>query len=656
MSFQQKPNSSGSGSTLEELYGGERFIEDHIVSAAVLYHQGHIPPLHHLLALPLTFTCTQTPHGTLAKVVHWPLTLLSTLYIACLRFMAVSLPQHSRRFVVTCAPVALTLTFVLCYVSGPFMSAFCHTLPVLAFCGSFSIMVTSTGLILLNRQRLECLRVWSAVFSHFCPELDVARAEGKFAAHCWRPYILLCGSVLLYVSTTPLVPQMLIVVFMPIMCMCSSLMFFLAVECVAVWHFISLALYLIALRPEVYEWVGALLQGIGLGEWWVEGTTMQVLGGVSLHLGIGTLLHLLWLSLQVCVGMVRGFKHLPPHLASLIWAHLAFVGSAEVTAPEDLIYPVVSWLALILVPACISVSVVVLPLLACIALARFGAGQDTLVLVFVLGACGTALAQRTWPRVVGGVLRGVLVCVGIVVLLRPSTLLAPASTPSHHSPLRWDAYKNVCMPSNTPQAGNVHVCAPLLGTAVRWRGSVIQTDVTQIRNLPQTMISYLPSFLEVPARCYLGQRAPECLAKIKKDGKEPDETCEVIRTALGQSGCSLHKWNEYEYDITLKMQSSYWKFGGSKGEVSLHADDTFTNFVVGLQEGDVVEFTATMTAGVGTNHLTLTLSAIKCVTCKLAPIDATTYASSTNTALHPDNFKKAGRYAFNFFLAPTLTV
>ncbi|XP_050731686.1 wolframin-like isoform X2 [Eriocheir sinensis] len=651
----EEKSDSSSGSTLEELYGGERFLEDHIISAAVLYHQGHIPPLHHLLDLPLTFTCTPTPQGTLARAVRWPLDLLSALYIAWLRFIAISLAKHSRKCVATCGPVALVLTFVLCYVSGPYVLACGRALPVVIFCGSFAVMVTSTALVLLDRQRLGCLRVWSAVFSHFCPELDVAGAERRFESRCWRPYVLLCASVLVYVSATPLVPHTLTVAFMPVMCLCSGLMFFLGVECVAVWHFISLALYLMALRPEVYGWVGAALQGVGLGGWWVEGAAMQVWGAVNLHLGIGTLLHLLWLSLQVCVGVVRGPKHLPSHLASLMWAHLAFVGSVEVTEPQDLIYPVVSWLALILVPACVSVGVVVLPVLLCVALAKLGVGQDTLMLAFILGACVTALAQRMWPRVVGGVLRVVVVCAGVVVLLRPSAVLAPVSTPSQHSPLLWDAYKNVCLPSNNAQAENVHVCAPLLGTAVRWRGSIIQTDVTQVRNLPQTMILYLPSFLEVPVKCYLGQRAPECPTKVKEDRTELDERCEVIRTALGPSGCSLHEWNEYEFVIALKMQSSYWKFGRGEGEVSLRADDTFTHFVLGLREGDMVEFTATMSAGIGTSRLTLTLSAIKCITCKLAPVDAAT-ASTTNTALHSDSLRKAGKYAFNFFLAPTLTV
>ena len=644
--------------TLEELYGGERFTEDHIVSAAILYHQGCFPPLHHLLSLPLTLTHTATPTTTLSRVMHWPLTLLLDLYGTCLQFLAVTLVRQGRKCVLAWSPFVLALMFVLFYVFGGRVDAFRHVVPVVVFCGSFVVMVTSSAGVLLNRRRMECVRMWSRVYSHFCSELDVGKAEARFKAGCWRPYAGLCVSLVVCVCVLPFVPHMLVVWSVPVMCVLGCVMLVLAVDQVALWHFVSVALYLMALSPEVPGVVGEALQDVGVGGWWVVGDTVKVGGGVNLHLGIGTVIHLLWLSLQVCVGVARGPAHLPPHLSGLIWTHLAVVAWRKVAVVQELVFPVVVWLVVWLVPAAASLSMVVIPAAVCVVVARLGATQEVVVLWLVLSCGVTFLCERVWPWVAGGVARVVVVCGVVVVMLKPSaiftspTLHTHTHTHSQHSPLQWNAYKNVCVPSNTLQAGSVHGCAPLLGTAVRWRGSVLQVNVVEIRNLPRKIISFLPSFLEVPVKCYLGDKPPECRPESAVDGIVYERCRTVIRTALGPGACSLHGWNEYQFEMKLAMEESYWKFGLGEGEVSVLADNTFTEFMLGVSAGDVVEFTATMTAGVGTAHLTLSLSAIKCVTCKLK---ASTVADSTTTTT-TTTLDQAARHLFNFFLSPTLTV
>lgn len=648
------PPETPNTANLEELYGGERLSEDHLVSAAVFHHQGCIPPLHHLLSLPLTPTHPHT-RTTLHSLVHRPLKLLQDLYNACLQFLAVSLPQFARRYGVFVSVFSLVVLSVLFYVFGLRLSVFSGVLPVLVFCVGFVVMVASSSAILLNGKRLSCHRMWSRVFVHFCSELDVAVAERRFRAQCWRPYALLCVSVLVFVSAMPLIPHTLFVAFLPVLFVFGFLIFFLAVDRVELWHLVSLALYLLALNPGVVDVAGVegvvagTLKSVGVNEW-VFGSSFQVWGGVNLNFGVGTILHLLWFMLQVCVGVVRGPTHLPSHLAGLAWAHLAVVGCSKVTAPQELMCPVAVWLVLTLVAAAASVTVLCVPLVLCAVVFKIGATQEMLAVTFLLCGCVAFLCQRLWPRLTSVMFRVTIVCAVILLLLRPNAAFSPA--PPQHSTLQWDVYKNVCA-AKTTQAENVHGCAPLIGTAVRWRGSITQVTVTTIRNIPLKILSFLPAFLEGPVKCYLGRRLPECNSK----DATTQNRCLAIRSALGGSACSLDEWNEFMFAVKLGMQESYWKFGVD-AEVSLHADHTFANFMMGLREGDVVEFTGTMTAGVGTDHLSLSLSAIKCVTCKLKanPVDVVASPAVSPTLPLSLTLREAARGVFNFILAPTLTL
>ncbi|MPC54962.1 hypothetical protein E2C01_048893 [Portunus trituberculatus] len=174
------PTASKSPNTasLEELYGGERYTEDHIISAAILHHHGCIPPLHHLLALPLTPTHHRSP-SALHSLTHKPLKLLRDVYDAFLQFFAVSLVCFVRRYGVFVSAFCIVVLSVVLYVFGLRLSVFSGVLPVVVFCLGFVVMVAASSAILLNGKRLSCHQMWSKVFVYFCGELDVSVSERR---------------------------------------------------------------------------------------------------------------------------------------------------------------------------------------------------------------------------------------------------------------------------------------------------------------------------------------------------------------------------------------------------------------------------------------------------------------------------------------------
>lgn len=645
---QQNHKHPESHTNLEERYGGERFTEEHIVSASVLYCQGRVPPLHHFL----TLISPMPPRSCLLQALHWPQRLLEEICENCVHFLGVTLTNYVGRILRMLTPV--TVGIIICLLAG-FLSFFqaehvAIILPVIMSFVSLIVMLVSSVHLILNRKRFNCFHTWTVVFSHFCPELDVVQAEGRFKARCWKPYAAMSLAIFLYLSTVPLTSPRLMLIFLPVMWISAISTFLLVPEKLTKWQFFSIFLYISAITPSIYgnigHWLVSVTTGTGLEHILAE-NHIDVWWGIRLHLGIGPLLHLLWFGLQLSVLVSSGPSYLPSHLVSVVWYHLAVVASHKVATPIDILYPIAGWSLMVLLPTVSSFVLLVGPAFVCACLGlHIGMDYQSLVLIFFCSMCLMWIMKNWWPNLI-------FVCKLIVVMGMLLTFFQPSSfvksPASRHSSLQWDNFKNVCLPSKDSRAITVHGCLPLQGTVVKWQGSVVQVNIISVYNLPQMLISVLPVALERPLRCYLGQKLSPC--PKSKVVTTQNERCKLLHNVLGSDMCTLETWNEYTFDIKIAMSSSYWKFGSEGSQVILTADSTFQDFMLGVDIGAQVEFVGALFEGIGSHEPKLHISSIKCINCKskLNPVHKGDYQFKTDIKAVPP-------YIFNFFLGPTLTI
>lgn len=607
-----------------------------------------MPPLHHFL----TLTSPMPPRALLLQAVHWPQRILEGIFENFVHFLAVTLTNYVVRILGMLTPV--TGGIIICLLVG-FLSLFkaehvAIILPIIMSFISLIVMLVSSIHMMLNRKRFNCFHTWTIVFSHYCPELDVDQAEGRFKARCWKPYATMSVAVFLYLSTVPLTSSRLMLIFLPVMCMSAILTFLLVPEKLSKWQFFSVLLYISVVNPSIHgsigHWLGSVTTGTGLEHILAE-NHIDIWWRVRLHLGIGPLLHLLWFGLQLSVVVCNGPSYLPSHLVSVVWCHLAVFASQKVAAPTEILYPIAGWSLMILLPTVSSFVLLVGPAFICACLGlHIGMDYQSLIIVFFSSMLLMWMMKNWWPNLI-------FICKMIVVMGMLLTFLQPSffvrSPSTRHSSLQWENYKNVCLPSKDSRAMTVHGCSPLKGTVVKWQGSVVQVNIVSVRNLPQMFISVLPVALERPLQCYLGQKLSPC--PKSKVVTTQNERCKLLHSVLGSDVCTLENWNEYSFDITMAMSSSYWKFGSEGSQVILNADNTFQKFMLRVNIGDQMEFVGTLSEGIGSHEPKLYLSSIKCINCKskLDPVHKGDFQFKADIWAVPT-------YIFNFFLGPTFTM
>ncbi|XP_037787857.1 wolframin-like [Penaeus monodon] len=650
----EQPDDSGdslpvdSNSDLEERYGGERFSEEHLVSAAVIYCNGRVPPIHHFMN-----QVSQNAHShQILNGLLLPMRILKKVYQSCLQFLGVTFTNYVKYLLNILTP--FTSTLIVCLISGLIslvgvnraFSAF----PIFISCISLLVMMVATAHLLLNRKHFDSFHSWSILFSHYCPELDIEHAEGKFKARCWKPYVALFLSVVIYLGTVPLVSPKLVICFLPVMYIFTVLTLFLVPEKLKVWQFISLSIYVMAVTPSVHEcvsqWLFTLAKGTGAEELLVE-QHIDIGWHVKLHLGIGPFLHLMWCNLQILVCVTNKLSILPPHLVTITWCHLAVMASYKIVEPSNLLYPLAAWSLIMMLPSIASLFFLFGPGLM-FAYVCLHVGIDGQLALFVFGACivTTCILKLWFPKLL--IFVKLIITIGTVIaILHPDLILAVPK--AVYSNLQWESYRNVCVPSKDSAALTVHGCLPLQGVFVKWHGSVSSVNIVSVFNLPEMALSTLPYVLRKPLRCYFGKTLSQCPSSKEKTLQI--ERCHMIHSVLGADACTLDSWNEYMFEVKVAMSSSVWKFGAEGSQVTLHADNTFQKFLLGLQIDDEIEFIGSLSNGIGTSQPSLHLTSVSCINCKMK------LPSVKKIYFHIDfDVWVIPAFIFNFFMGPTLTI
>ncbi|KAF2358511.1 Wolframin family, partial [Trinorchestia longiramus] len=140
-SSQISPPSSPQPCSLEERYGGERFLQEHLTAAATSYYQGQLPTLHQFLP-------TLCIHET--RKDDW----------MTARETSTSLDASSNKNIKSNVP----------------RDTFSNSLPLVCLVLSLATMIISSATIFMNYRYLDQFKVWSVLLKHHCPELSTGAA------------------------------------------------------------------------------------------------------------------------------------------------------------------------------------------------------------------------------------------------------------------------------------------------------------------------------------------------------------------------------------------------------------------------------------------------------------------------------------------------
>ena len=636
---------------MEELYGGERFTEEHLVTSAVLYTQGRIPPLHNFI---VPYSSHHPRLQSHSNFFMWPFITCYRIYQYIINMLGNDAINHINAFIKSISPVFAC--FVVMSILATWIvlgyDSFLSMAPSLIWCFSLTSMVLLSAKIIVNLNKLEAFKMWSEVFANYCPMLDVHLAEFRFRKLCWKPYFGMWFSFCIYLGCLPHINNSLVIYTYPTMLLCTFVTFFSLSDRLSLWKFVALLVYCLAVVPAAHDAIKDWLIHYSSGsnfDFLLEDGEFTILGFLQLHYGLAPLLHIIWILIVIAGSITKGLSSVVSHIINVAWCHLTVIATRNVVSPAELVYPAIAWSTLALVPlASSAVSLVGPGVLVSACCLQVGATLWSSLSALLLVSSFILTLRRFWPEGLG-IFKSLMMISCVIYLAQPLyNQKVPLKTPST---LKWESFQKVCFPTeDTTLATSIESCQHFSGVNVRWQGKVSEVNIKSIDNWPKKLTSYLPHSLKNSIRCVLGTTLPSC---YKDKLTDPEfQKCLLLRSVVGPDYCSLHDWNMYNFEVSVTMNNNFWKFSGKEvHQITLTGGNEFKEFLLGLQLGDNIEFIAILENNLGTKRPELSLSSIVCINCKnrLIPIELT--SKSMIIDIH-----RSFKDIFNFFFSPLLSI
>ncbi|XP_006877376.1 PREDICTED: wolframin [Chrysochloris asiatica] len=601
------------------------------------------------------------------KVVKYPLHaimeikehLIEVASKAGMHWLSTIVPTHHLN--------ALLFFFIISNLTIDFF-AFC--IPLVVFYLSFISMVICTLKVFQDSKAWESFRTLTDVLLRFEPGLDVEEAEGNFSWNHLEPYVHFLLSVFFVIFSFPVASRD----WVP----CSEL----AVVAIffAVTSYASLGTSAEphtrrALITEVAAGLLSLLPSLPL-DW----PPLKLLGQSLVRVPLGGLLVLhvslpclLYLYLFYCcfrMAQLRHFKgtycYLVPYLVCFMWCELA----VELLLQSSSLGLVRASIGYLLFLFALPVLAVGLALVGLVQLVRWLVSLELTKVAVALVACGVPLLLRwgTGARAsLAGALQSltrssvvklILVWVSAVVLFCWFYVYRSEGMKVYNSTLTWPQYSALCGPRawrETNMARTQLLCSHLEGHRVTWTGRFKYVRVTEIDNSAEAAINMLPFAVGDWLRCLYGEAYPPCSA----DGT-PTAQHELCRLKLlAKHPCHIKRFDRYKFELTVGVLPGSPE--GARGpdeddvtkDIVLRASSEFRTVLLGLRQGNLVEFSTVLEGRLGSKWPVFELKAISCLNCPAQPSPAPRHVK-----LEQDwrgTVHGALKFAFNFFFFPFLS-
>ncbi|XP_017786448.1 PREDICTED: wolframin [Nicrophorus vespilloides] len=573
----------------------EKLTEDNLVAAAVDYSHGQLPEVNRVLCLndPNLHALDNVP--IIQRSVLHPFLALKILYYKVIRFLgSFSYWPVLRSDIQLCILLAiytlLSSDSVLYFV------------PIVVYYTTIAIMVMMTFRMLQTNREFYDFRIWSGLFIAYSGgELNAEEAEFQYIRNNLKPYgeffVALLVNLLIYpVIAEQNIPQSELAIFAFLITFMTLFGFMYKRRSKTVVDFLvlfSFAVNVMAKYP--YETDPVVTQGWRFLDLKIPTFASYIIGnGIEFCLNFRTLLYVFIVLVFFRIAYRenwRGiYKFLIPHCVTLSWLQVVIISSQGATM-FGLIRGTLALVGFVLFLPLVGLTTILLPALA---LAKWFITSDYLytILVFIvlttlfLSICFLMAQSRfktytSFAQVLIALLALYFLINSAVQDPKISKMLTVENHPTKS--INYETYQKFCHDDNN--MANVQIrCSKLENVLVNWDGYIKDIRIKSTRNKYKYFFDKLPKFISDQLYCYYGE-------KIVANCYESD--CDLFYDLIRSSRvCTLDKYDQYTFEIIIKMQSSLW---GKSAEVALSLGHGFKNFTMKLQKNDQVWFKGSLT-------------------------------------------------------------
>ncbi|CAK9807554.1 wfs1 [Anthophora quadrimaculata] len=586
---------------------GEKITEAALVSAAASYARGMLPIVSHALCMvdPCQMALDTIP--LLQRPLIYPLASLKRLYV----WLIETLGQRgmSIKKILFTSNIHILLLLLLYSLFGT--ESLILFIPMALYYLSFVVMVIATFQMLQRKREFNHFRVWSGLFlSYSGGNLNPEEAEYQFCCNNLKPYGHFFLALLLNLMIYPIIahqwtPQAEFIVIAVTLTL-MTLLNFMWKDSSKVPDFLALfsfGVHVLAKYP--YETDIVVAQGWRFLDIRVPTFASYVVGnGIEFCLNFRAVFYLLIPAVFAKMAARdnwRGtYQTLIPHCVTLSWWQIAIFSSQGATW-YGLIRGALALVGMVLFLPLAGLASIILPI---IATAKYLSESDLAMRIAVTTLLGgmpflaswylrkTRISKFNWIitviQLVMGISAGMFLSWPMIMEYKQET-----DTYEGISTLSWEQYQNHChQPAWEDLSSKAQVqiqCADLEGVLVSWEGYVTNVKLKSIKNNIAAIFNKLPDSIRNVVSCMYGE---PYLNNCNTSDEIRQKNCkQFARIQKRKNKCHFPAWNQYEFEITVKMKSGMW---GNNAEILLIADHSFTNFTLNIYPGDKIWFSGTL--------------------------------------------------------------
>ncbi|GAB0093796.1 Wolframin [Sergentomyia squamirostris] len=666
----------------------EVFTEANFMSAAGQYSHGHLPNMNRALRVSAPHPHSLDHVPLLYRPIVHPLLFWTLLYYRLIKLLA-SLPNCDHNVKI----LAVFISYIIFSTETVSLTMF---LPTAAYHFFLLMLIVSTFKILKIKHDYVDFRIWSGLFLRYGNEpLDTESTEAKFLRNNLKPFMYFFAALIANLMLTPMIsdqwiPHSEMTVISFVLIFITLFAFMSSTSSIFPDYLLLISFGVNVLAKYPYEMDSVVTLGWRFLDLQVPSFESFMIGnGIEFCLNCRALLYLLIPILLVTIAARenwRGiYKFLIPHCVTLSWLQIC-ITSSQFSTMFGLVRATLGLAGIFLFLPLFGIATLLLPVFTIVD--SFVTTTPTIklsviafVAIVILIGCSFLATNATTQKYLTFVQFSIcLAVIGIQISpmltsniglpLNEESLFSPlveTLTPIDNSPpdfldrpfgVRWEIFYRYCQHPSWEHVSKVNSrirCNALNGVTVKWEGTVKEVDLIRIRNTRETVLKYVrPKFLRDLLMCYFGERTDV------KCG--PSEDCDAMKEFIETDvKCNLGKYNTYDYQITVRMNSGVFK---APTEILLLAEHDFGNFTMRLNQsdriwfvGDLNLFRETENDGVLQNQeIQVDLRAMGCISCsdrELTLVKAT--GSDYNWETFSQSFIKGGKYFLNIIFNPLLT-
>lgn len=612
----------------------EKITEDHLVTAALNYSNGHLPLVSRTLCLtdPNLKALDHIPF--LYRSILHPFLAFTILYYRLLRFIGQQ--PFFRNFPIAKSDLQLlVLLFVYCFVSSG-NSLF--IIPVLFYYISFIVLIISTCQMIQAKKEFLDFRLWSGLFICYSGgSLNSEQAEYQYIRNNLKPYghffLALLTNIIIYPIILELwLPQSEITIIAFCLTFITLFGFMPKRRMKIVPDYLimfSFAINVLAKYP--YETDTVVMQGWRFVDLktstYLPTFVSYVIGnGIEFCVNFRVLLYgfIPFLLIRIASrNNWRGtYQHLIPHCVTLSWLQIVIINSQGATM-YGLLRGTLALVGFVLFVPLAGLTSVLLPAAAItnwLMSTNLIYTSSIFIIFTLLGISISWLFAKSKFRKVSSIIQIIVAAFALYFLLKSQEKsLTHDIYISEDLPksISWEQYEEFCYGNSKIQKTSAIIqmnCMKLENTIVEWDGYVNDVRIKSVWNKWKDFYDYLPKNLRGYFYCLHGD---EIVYNCNENEAIRKDICmnyyDVIKS---NNKCSLDKYNVYDIQLSVKMHYRLWDKGV---EIILEANDKFKNFTFDLKEEDHIWFKGTLKNNHDVNYrnslIRVKLEEIRCISC-----------------------------------------